>query len=1067
MFRFEKGCLCDIQSLRNKHKTFEEVVMGRSPDPSIDVPIIELLKGGRKEELLSTLRDLGFSETKKALRNMEGLLERIGEEGLERAMEAILSSPYPERALNGMEQVVSCLDRDLLEALPEKEGAFPVLATVTALSPFLTAIIVRHPDFLAPLLIEGELEKRKDRDAFLRDLKALAGGSVSIDELSKALRVYRQREFLRIGTRDLMGLAPFEEVGAELADLASASLEVALRFCLEELKKRYGRPVELLPDGSTKEAEFTILGMGKLGGRELNFSSDIDIIYLYSSDKGETEGVGEERSRVTLHTFFVKLSEMITRLIGRTTEEGFVFRVDLDLRPEGKNGDLASSLRSMEIYYESWGQTWERAAMIKARPVAGSMELGEAFLRMIEPFVYRRYLDFTAIDEIKGMKERIDLTLLKKGEGIDVKLGRGGIREIEFFVQAIQLIKGGRDPAIRERNTLKALERLVEGGHITEEEGAFLRDAYTFLRTVEHRVQIIHGRQTHTLPADERELSAVERGLGLTPSGGRTLTERLKETMEGVHGIYEKLFYEPSKALEREVPRELLAVFEEAIPEDEALEVLGDCGFKDQRGALAKLRLLREGPPFAHYSMRARVLLKKIAPFLFSRIVSSPDPDMALTSMEKFITTIGARATLLSLLAENREVMEILVDLFGTSSFLSRFLIEHPEIVDSFITEDMGRAIKTREEMEGELEAALEGEGDYEEVLNAMRRYRNTEILRIGVNDIKGRIGPEDVSLQITSLADLCLQKAFEIAWKDLTLRYGEPLTGDGKGASFAILGMGKLGGTELIYGSDLDVIFVYSREGETKGPKVISGHEFFAKLAQRIISIISINTSEGYLFKVDTRLRPSGSAGPIVTSLKAFTLYHEERAQVWERQALLKVRFAAGHRAFGREAVGLARELILQRPLTREDELEINRLRMRMERELAGEDEERLDIKLGTGGMVDIEFTVQLLQLRHGRERRHLLEPNTLKALGIIEGEGLLDPGRCSTLREAYRFFRRVENRLRIVEDRGESVVSFNDPDLPRLVRALGYRDGRTFFRECRARKEAVREVYREVFGL
>lgn len=1029
--------------------------------------IVELLEEDHpSQEALASLERLGFSEGRRALRDLKTLLKKMGWEGLERTLEAIISSPYIDRSLNGMEQIISLLGEEIIASLVKDGEALKALSTVTALSPFLTTILVRNPSFIDHLFLKGGVKERKDRSTFLKELEGLTEGIDSIDEISRALRLYKQKEFLRIGTRDLIGLAPFEEVGAELADLASAALEIAYRFSLKELKKRYGRPVEVLPDGSTKEAEFTVIGMGKFGGKELNFSSDIDIIYLYSSDRGETEGGS---IRVSLHTFYVKLSEMITKIINRPTEDGFVFRVDLDLRPEGKNGDLASSLRSMEIYYESWGQTWERAALIKARPVAGSMELGERFLRMIEPFVYRRYLDFTAIDEIKGMKEKIDLTLLKKRECIDVKLGRGGIREIEFFIQALQLIKGGRDPRIREKNTLKALKRLAEAGYITREEEAFLRDAYVFLRTVEHRVQIIHGRQTHTLPSDEVEVAAMEKGLTGFGRGlkGKTLYERLKEVMDGVHRIYEKLFYEPSRALRREVPRELVAVFEEAIPEDEALEILANYGFKDQKAALVKLRLLREGPPFAHYSMRAKVLLKKIAPFLFLRIVSSPDPDMALSNMEKFITTIGARATLLSLLAENREVMEALVDLFGTSAFLSRFLIEHPEIIDSFITEDMGRGVKTQGEMEGELGKILEKEEDYEETLNAMRRYRNTEILRIGVNDIKGRIGPEEVSLQITSLADLFLEKAFKLAWKELTLKYGDPLSEDGEVLSFAILGMGKLGGMELIYGSDLDIIFVYSEGGETKGPKVITGHEFFAKLAQRIISILTITTSEGYLFKVDTRLRPSGSAGPIVTSLAAFRLYHEEKAWLWERQALLKARFCAGHRSFGKRVIDLARRLIHLKPLEREDELEINRLRMRMEKELAKEREDRMDIKLGMGGIVDIEFTVQLLQLKHGKERKAIMEPNTMKALSAIEREGFLDPSSCYTLREAYYFYRRVENRLRIVEDRGESVILLNDPRLACLARGLGYKDTVSFIKDCRIRREAVRKIYREVFRI
>src|SRR3989338_11111622 len=353
-----------------------------------------------------------------------------------------------------------------------------------------------------------------------------------------------------------------QETTEELSGLASASLEIAYWFCLAQLKAEYGTPLYIDLDGSEKESEFVIIGMGKLGGRELNFSSDIDIIYIYSSDKGETTGIVKSPSppfmkggregisgKIHLHTFYVKLSEMITKLIGSITEDGVVFRVDLNLRPEGKNGDLANSLRSAEIYYESWGQTWERAAMIKARPVAGSMELGEAFLKMVEPFLYRRYLDFTAIEEIKGMKEKIDMSLLRAApDVVDVKLGIGGIREIEFFAQAIQLINGGKDKLIREKNTLSAIEALKKGRYITPPDSAdSLKQAYIFLRNLEHRIQIVEGRQTQVIPASNSEIERLARMLGFKDTRDRKGTEQFwneyKRQTGIVHEIYDVLFY--------------------------------------------------------------------------------------------------------------------------------------------------------------------------------------------------------------------------------------------------------------------------------------------------------------------------------------------------------------------------------------------------------------------------------------------------------------------------------------------------------------------------------------------
>jgi len=823
-----------------------------------------------------------------------------------------------------------------------------------------------------------------------------------------------------------------------------------------------------------RESEFVIIGMGKLGGRELNFSSDIDIIYIYSSDKGETAGIargGTIKGKVSLHTFYVRLSEMITRLIGSVTEDGMVFRVDLNLRPEGKGGDLANSLRSAEIYYESWGQTWERAAIIKARPVAGSMELGEAFLKMVEPFVYRKYLDFTAIEEIRGMKEKIDLSLLRATpDAIDVKLGIGGIREVEFFIQAIQLTNGGKDKSIREKNSLRAIELLKQKNYISEQDASVMSNAYIFLRNLEHRIQIVEGRQTQKIPAKAVELERLARLLGFkdTPEmkAAAYFWDEYKKQTAGVHEIYDNLFYQHSKEIEKDVSEEALLILSDDIEQEDVIARLSKAGFREPQRVYENLKLLKEGPAFVRFPVRAKMLLKRITPFLLTQIIASPAPDMALGNLERFISSIGGMTTFYSLLAENRKVMELLVKLFSTSEFLSRAFIEHPENLDALLSPELNIPFKDKGALLEKASAMLESAQDYEAGLDIIRRFRNSEILRIGINDIFGELDPIAVSKQITYLADTCLIKAYEMGVEELEKRFGRP----GCDAKFAIIALGKLGGEEILYSSDLDIIFIYSVGGETSGPKIISNHEFFAKLGQRIITTLSVATKEGFAFKVDTRLRPSGSSGPLVASEEAFIKYHKETAQMWEKQAMLKARLAAGNADFGAKILAAAEELVYAAPLTDDDLKELYRIRRRMEIEIAKEASGKYNIKLGRGGLVDVEFAVQLLQLKFGKQKKALRKCNTIDAMNALKDIDIISKTDYEILMNAYRFYRLLENRIRIVQNRTESYIIKDSPELLELAKRIDYKGidaGKRLLDDYLNHTVKIRELYQKILGL
>ncbi len=987
----------------------------------------------KPEDAASTeLRRLGFEDGKGAFKNLRLLSLSPLKDHLEEILFSSLSSPSPSGALNNLEALVKEMSGDqCLRFLKADKKNISHLITICGSSPYLSGILARNPAFFEGLFIKNLLNETKCIETFRSELKAAAVGIRDFQSISKELRVYKQKEFLRIGSRDLLGLSTVPELTGELSDLASASLDAALEYSLRDLKEKYGDPLYTDEDGTLKEAGVSVIGLGKLGGGELNFSSDIDIIYIYSSDKGETAGVdGRESARISLHEFFVKLSIQINKLISNVTEDGFVFRIDLDLRPEGRSGDMANSLRSVEIYYESWGQTWERAALIKARPVAGSISVGEEFIEMIRPFVYRRYLDFGSIEEVKSMKEKIDVSLRRRNpDTVDVKLGRGGIREIEFFCQALQLINAGKDIDIRERNTLKTIEKLFLKGSLKEKGARELREGYIFLRRLEHRIQIVEGRQSQMIPAVPEELERLARMMGFRDGpqkkAGEYFWEEYKKITSSIHDIYRSLFY---KEVKKEIPGHILELLSPEVSEEEASLKLKELGFKDTKEAYRNLTLLRRLEPSARLSGRTRLLLQKLAPSLLMGAAASPDPDRALFHLERFISSIGARAAYYSLLTENPPVLEELLHLFGVSEFLSRILIERPEGLDIFLSKELSVPYKTVFLNE------LETGGEYEEVIDELRRLKNQEIFRIGVNDVMGKLTPRRVCFQITKLAEAALEAAYRIALNELKKLYGEPA------GKFSIIGLGKLGGKELSYGSDLDIIFVYADdEASTTGPRVISSHEFFVKLGQRIISILTLRTREGFVFNVDTRLRPSGSSGPLVVSRASLIKYHSEKTAVWERQAFIKARAVAGDFIFAEDVLKELGEIIYSKSLSEYDIKELLRIRSRMEVEIAKEDSSRYNIKTGKGGMIDIEFLVQALQLKHG-EIKKLRTPYTLKALRRLYEEGIISAEDRSFLKKAHEFLRLLEIRLRIVHDRAEGHIYRGSEELTTIARGAGY---------------------------
>jgi glutamate-ammonia-ligase adenylyltransferase len=728
---------------------------------------------------------------------------------------------------------------------------------------------------------------------------------------------------------------------------------------------------------------------------------------------------------------------------------------------------LVRTLASHRAYYERWAKTWEFQALLKARPVAGDRALGERFLRDLVPFVYRRYLDFATIEDIKGMKAKVASALATgRAKGLNVKLGRGGIREIEFVIQTLQLVNAGKDERIRERNSLRALRLLAEHRYLESDQGERLAAAYRFLRQVEHKIQLVDERQTHVVPEGSAELHLARRlGYGREDPASAVIRFRADcaAYTDTVHAAFSSLFYSSRATIERAADPRFLALLDEG--DDAALEHrLRGLGFHAVDEAAANLALLRDGAPASPATPRRRQLLREVAPALLGEVVRAPDPDLALRNMATFLAAIGARSSFLALLAENPATMGVLVRLFGSSEFLSQVLIRHPEMLDSLVRADLVRVEMPKAEMAAELASLLATAESYEDRLDVLRRFRNEQLLRIGVNDLQGLLTFPAVSSQLSDLADDCLEAAWRIAESETAARYGMSVSP----GRFAIVGMGKLGGRELTYNSDLDLIFVYESTPDVHA--TVTAHEYFTRLAQRLLTTLQVPTREGIAYKIDTRLRPSGNKGPLVTSREAFERYHATSSQLWERQALIKARAITGDPELMREVEAITERFVYATPLLDDQVAEIYRLRMRMERELAGDEDRGFNIKTGRGGLVDIEFVTQMLQLRHGTAHASVRRRATRHALAALAEAGLLPRPDAEALEESYAFLRTLTNRLRIERDQPVEALEREGDRLPALARRLGYEGdevGRRLLADYARHRERVRGLYERWFGV
>jgi glutamate-ammonia-ligase adenylyltransferase len=1036
---------------------------------------------GFPDSLTPKLAAAGCRLPKQAAKNI-GLLapDAASRSSLEAILPTLLSAlgrlPDPDLALNNLERFSQkVLDRHFLLGLFRGNSRILHLAlTIFGSSQFLSDILVRQPQLFEWLLEPGVIQRPKSKVELAEEARRVVAGASTLDRQWHALRRYKSQEILRIGLQDLVGRQNLVGITEELSNLADVSLETAYHFCRADLVRRHGAPQLAGDAGRHRECHFVILGMGKLGGRELNFSSDIDLIFVYEED-GETAGAEQSAAgRLSNQEFFRKLGEMLVRGLSDSSPDGHLYRVDLRLRPEGRSGAIASSLRSCEIYYESWGQAWERQALIKARPVAGDHALGDVFLRTVIPFVYRQSLDLTALDEIRAMKDRINLSVAQDQRASrNVKLGYGGIREIEFLVQGIQLVYGGKKPWVREPNTLRALHRLVGHGVLADPEYEALVRAYTFLRRLEHRLQILHDRQTHTLPDGLQDLQSLGRRMGYQPpehpDAGAALLKDYERHTSAVRALYDSFLHavRPVRDDAIEWPSdELTLFFTSDLPADQIRPRLAAVGFEDIERALRNLQLMREGQASARYTPDVRRSLGQLAGPLLGALTEAADPDLALTTFERFIASAAARTTFMRLLADTPGLVSLLVRLFGTSEFLSATLLRRPELLDTLLTPEPIVRLG-RERMAQELCRAVQAADAGSPRLDALRRVKKAEELRIGVADILGQADVTETQNALTHLADACLEVALRLAEQDLVARFGQP---DPPG--FSIVGMGKLGGMELGYGSDLDLLFVYQADGQTTGAERISHPEYFSKLADRVAKILTSITQEGAAYRVDARLRPGGQKGEVALPLAGFENYLARQADMWERQAYIKARPIAGDAALGSAVLALARRFVYDGPEVPDLAERILGMRQRIETERVGPGGKSTHVKLGSGGILEIEFLVQYMQLRHGRSHPALRTPSTLAALSVLEGAGLMAASDAATLQACYRFLRRVETRLRIVADLSLNTLPSAPAKLERLAKRMGYAatpkaSAQTrFLEDYAARTGEVRDIFQRVFS-
>ncbi len=1019
-----------------------------------------------------------------------GNLRRMAEAGVTLDLLADLCEQFSQAAptladadmaWNNLERFVVASRNPLAAcALFERDRqALPRLLTILSTSQYLSDLLV----------VDGEaydLLRMTEGQPVARDLlvEELVGEVLTVaqpDDAMRILRNFKRRETMRIAYGDIVREQPIATVARQISFVADAAVEAAVRFARRALEARMG-----IPQYQGRPAKYVVLALGKLGGLELNYSSDIDLILV-----SEGDGKTDSRRQTSNHEFFERLTRDVVKLLTEPTELGTTYRVDLRLRPEGSRGSACITYDRALAYYDIKGRTWERQAMIKARPIAGDIDLGEQLLAELEPWVYRRYLSLADITGIKTLKRQIEHRTRTDGHHeLDVKTGVGGIRDIEFSIQFLQLLNGGALPEIRTGNTLEAIARLEAAGCLNNQERTILEENYCVLRKLEHRLQILYDLQTHTLPQDPDDLRKLAVRMGFDPTLERSalaaFEEDHRERTELNRKILNHLLHD-AFGEDAELDPEVDLVNNPSPTPEEIATVLDKYPFSDVQAAYQNLMALATEKIRFLSTRRCRHFLASIAPQLLEAIAATPEPDTTLVNLSRVSDSLGGKAALWELFRTNHPSLNLYVTLCAACPYLSSILTSNPGMIDELMDSLLVEGLPTLKMLDATLSELTRGAEDIDPILHS---FKNSQHLRVGVRDILGKDDVEHSHAALADVAEVCLRNVAEQERTKLERKFGTPSipsfandeqatdallerfeSRQGERCGLVILALGKLGGREPNYHSDLDVVFLYECEGRTfhvdrngertTSATTTSNNHYFSELGQRIITRASHIGPYGRLYEVDARLRPTGRSGSLAVPIDAFLRYFESgTADLWERQALCKARVIFASSLAAEYAVEAVHAAAFGPEWQAHNAEEIRAMRRRLE-----ETASNRNLKRGRGGTVDTEFLVQMLQLKHGGTDESIRVPGTIAALTALEVGGYLSSDDAEFFRNSYRFQRSIEARIRLMNTAGRHELPTDESELAKLAFLMGYSDFRSLEREALEFFDANRACFDRLF--
>lgn len=898
------------------------------------------------------------------------------------------------------------------------------LAFVWHCSEFVAASCVRRPALLGELSRSGELHRSLSSAELAEQLRLVSESARDDAALLEALRAFRRRQMVRIAWRDLAGWATLAETLLDLSNLADVCIQFAHDRSYAELSARHG-----VPYGAQSNApqSMVILGMGKLGGRELNYSSDIDLVFLYPED-GETRAQSGNERTVENAEFFLRQGQRIIHLLANKTADGFVYRVDMRLRPFGDSGRMAIGFDSFEDYLQQHGRDWERYAYVKARPITNAEHHQALYDNAIRPFVYRRYLDFGVFESLRGMKEMIAREVARRELKHNIKLGPGGIREIEFIVQAFQLIRGGSDRRLQTRELGVALPLLAGQKLLPPDAVRELWDAYQFLRKLENRLQEYNDEQTHLLPNDDDARARLATSMGV--SGWPALEAQIESHRAAVSRHFGNVLFGPA---DREPINAVVRELDIEASNDDVMACLRALGVANAEACAAQLQALRDSGYYRRLDETGRRRLGALLPQVAQLLAGQTAPDVTLARALRIVEMIGGRTVYLALLHENRIALQRLVELCSRSQFLADQIAAFPLLLDELIDERLFENVPTRAQFEEELAMRMESarQDDVEQQIEALRHFQRAAMFRIAVADFCGQLPLMKISDRLTDLAELIVNEALAMAWSHIAERHGVPRCGPSaaalRDAHVVVVAYGKFGGIELGYGSDLDLVFLHDSGGEvqmTAGPQQVENTVFFARLGQRLVHLLTTHTRAGRLYEVDIRLRPSGKGGLLVQTLDAFDEYQRKEAWTWEHQALLRARAVAGDAGlrdrFERVRIDILRHAI-RRDTLRD---EVRKMRERMRAELSKAKAGQFDLKQDAGGIADLEFLTQYWMLKWCDKYPEIVTfSDNIRQLESLASGAIVPQETVDFLTSTYRKYRHRMHHLSL--EGGDDVIA------------------------------------------